>query len=350
MLIGLISDTHIPDRARILPQNVIEAFSDVELILHAGDLTSPKVIDELEEIAPVMAVQGNMDRAHGIDLPKAKIVEVEGLKIGVIHGEVYPRADSDQLLYLAKELNVDILVSGHSHQPKIEQKEGILLLNPGSPIVPRLADRTVMLLEVDNRAPYYKKAKKEDYRSRASYKLKQLDKKYKLIKQGNTVVDLGAAPGGWSQVALEKVGEEGIVVGVDLNRFKKFHEENYYGIRGDFTTPEVQEKIMKIIGGKAKVVMSDASPSLSGIKNIDQLRSIDLTYAVIGIAENILEPKGNLVMKVFQGPEYKEMLDSLKGKFRHVRTTKPASSRKKSSEMYVVGLEYMPNKKKRKRK
>ena len=152
MLIGLISDTHIPDRARILPQNVIDAFSDVELILHAGDLTSPKVIDELEEIAPVMAVQGNMDRANGIDLPKAKIVEVEGLKIGLIHGEVYPRADSDQLLYLAKELNVDILVSGHSHQPKIEQKEGILLLNPGSPIVPRLADRTVMLLEVENRA------------------------------------------------------------------------------------------------------------------------------------------------------------------------------------------------------
>lgn len=151
MLIGLISDTHIPDRARILPQNVIEAFSDVELILHAGDLTSPKVIDELEDIAPVMAVQGNMDRANGIDLPKAKTIEAEGLRIGVIHGEVYPRADSDQLVYLAKELDVDILVSGHSHQPKIEQKDGILLLNPGSPVVPRLADRTVMLLEINNR-------------------------------------------------------------------------------------------------------------------------------------------------------------------------------------------------------
>ena len=151
MLIGLISDTHIPDRARILPTKVIEAFEDVELIIHAGDLTSPKVIEDLEEIAPVMAVQGNMDRAHGIDLPKAKIIEVEGLRIGAIHGEVYPRADSDQLLYLAKELNVDILVSGHSHQPKIEQKEGILLLNPGSPIVPRLADRTVMLLDINNR-------------------------------------------------------------------------------------------------------------------------------------------------------------------------------------------------------
>ena len=115
MLIGLISDTHIPDRARVLPQKVLETFSDVELILHAGDLTSPKAIDELEEIAPVMAVQGNMDRANGVDLPKAKVIEAEGLKIGLIHGEVYPRADSDQLLYLAKELDVDILVSGHSH-------------------------------------------------------------------------------------------------------------------------------------------------------------------------------------------------------------------------------------------
>jgi len=151
MLIGLISDTHIPDRARILPQKVIDAFSDVDLILHAGDLTSPKVIDELEEIAPVMAVQGNMDRANGINLPKAKVIEAEDLRIGLVHGEVYPRADSQQLLYLARELNVDILVSGHSHQPKIEQSEGILLLNPGSPIVPRLADRTVMLLEINNR-------------------------------------------------------------------------------------------------------------------------------------------------------------------------------------------------------
>ena len=151
MLIGLISDTHIPDRAKILPQNVIDAFEDVDLILHAGDLTSPRVIEELERIAPVMAVQGNMDRVNGIDLPKAKKLEAEGLKIGMVHGEVYPRADTQQLVYLAKELDVDILVSGHSHQPKIEKKDGVLLINPGSPIVPRLADRTVMLLEINNK-------------------------------------------------------------------------------------------------------------------------------------------------------------------------------------------------------
>jgi len=197
--------------------------------------------------------------------------------------------------------------------------------------------------------PYYKKAKEEDYRSRASYKLKQLNKKFKLIKSGNTVVDLGAAPGGWSQVALEIVGEEGKVVGVDLNRIKRFPDENFYGIRGDFTTPEVQEKIIKLIGGKTEVLISDASPSLTGIKNLDQLRSIDLINVVIEIANNILEEKGNLAMKVFQGPEYKQMLTDLKKQFRQVKTTKPPSSRKKSSEMYVVGLGFRPNKKKNKK-
>ncbi|MBR4396722.1 MAG: metallophosphoesterase [Methanobrevibacter sp.] len=151
MLIGLISDTHIPDRAKQLPQNVLDAFKDVDLILHAGDLTSIDVIDQLEQIAPVMAVQGNMDRVSGINLPKAKILEAEGLRIGIVHGEVYPRADTQQLVYLAKELDADILVSGHSHQPKIEKTDGVLLINPGSPIVPRLADRTVMLLEINNK-------------------------------------------------------------------------------------------------------------------------------------------------------------------------------------------------------
>ena len=121
------------------------------LILHAGDLTTMEVIEKLEEIAPTMAIQGNMDRIKGIDLPKARVIEAEDLKIGLIHGEVYPRADTQQLLYLARQLGVDILVSGHSHQPKIEQIEGILLLNPGSPIVPRLADRTVMLLEINKK-------------------------------------------------------------------------------------------------------------------------------------------------------------------------------------------------------
>ena len=149
MLIGLISDTHIPDRMKELPEKVFEAFKDVEMILHAGDVTSQEVIEKLEEIAPVTAIQGNTDRIVGLNLPKTAVVEAEELKIGVIHGEVYPRADTQQLHYLAKQLDVDILVSGHSHQPK--KVEDVLLINPGSPTVPRLADRTVMILEINKK-------------------------------------------------------------------------------------------------------------------------------------------------------------------------------------------------------
>lgn len=151
MLIGLISDTHIPDRMKELPEKVFEAFKDVEMILHAGDVTSQEVIEKLEEIAQVTAIQGNTDRIVGLDLPKTAVVEAEELKIGVIHGEVYPRADTQQLHYLAKQLGVDILVSGHSHQPKVEKVEDVLLINPGSPTVPRLADRTVMILEINKK-------------------------------------------------------------------------------------------------------------------------------------------------------------------------------------------------------
>ena len=151
MLIGLISDTHIPDRMKELPEKVFEAFKDVEMILHAGDVTSQEVIEKLEEIAPVTAIQGNTDRIVGLNLPKTAVVEAEELKIGVIHGEVYPRADTQQLHYLAKQLDVDILVSGHSHQPKVEKVEDVLLINPGSPTVPRLADRTIMMLEINKK-------------------------------------------------------------------------------------------------------------------------------------------------------------------------------------------------------
>jgi len=188
--------------------------------------------------------------------------------------------------------------------------------------------------------PYYKRSKEQDYRSRASFKLSQLDKKYKIIKKGSAVVDLGNAPGGWSQVALEKVGEEGLVLGVDLQKIKPFIEKNFHFIRGDFTAESVQEKITDIIDGKADVIISDASPKLSGIKDVDHLRSIDLANSVIDIANNVLEENGNLLIKVFQGEEYKNLIDNIRKKFKILKTTKPASSRKKSSEMYVIGLKY----------
>jgi 23S rRNA (uridine2552-2'-O)-methyltransferase len=188
--------------------------------------------------------------------------------------------------------------------------------------------------------PYYKRAKGENYRSRASYKLMQLNKKYKIIKKGNNILDLGAVPGGWSQVAIEKVENEGTVVGVDLKKIKPFPEENYYFIRGDFTDENVQSEIIEKLDGKVNAIISDASPSLTGIKNIDHIRSIDLAESVINICEKILAKNGNLLIKVFQGEEYKNFTDKLRKKFKVLKTTKPSSSRKKSSEMYVIGLKY----------
>lgn len=185
---------------------------------------------------------------------------------------------------------------------------------------------------------YYKLAKKQNYRSRASYKLKQLDKKYKLLKPDYNVVDLGAAPGGWSQVVCDVIGEEGtgIVVAVDLEYIKPIDHEAFIAVKGDFTTEEVQNTITEIIDGKADVILSDASPKLCGIKDIDNFRSYDLATAVLNISDNILKKDGNLIMKAFQGEAYQELINKLKKKFRTVKTTKPNSSRKRSSEMYVI--------------
>jgi len=183
---------------------------------------------------------------------------------------------------------------------------------------------------------YYKMAKKNDYRSRASYKLKQLNNKVKIIRKGSYVLDLGAAPGGWSQVALEIIGEEGLVVGVDLQRIKPFENENFVGIKGDFTSEDTITKIRKAMEGTAEVVLSDASPKLSGIKDIDNLRSADLAETVLRICDLTLERNGCLIMKVFQGEEFERILKEIKQKFKIVKTTKPASSRKSSTEMYVV--------------
>ncbi|MEN6573980.1 metallophosphoesterase [Methanobacterium aggregans] len=150
MLIGVISDTHIPERASEIPETVFKTFENVDMILHAGDLVSPDVIDALKEIAPMKCVQGNMDRMYHMELPESEVMEVEGFKIGLNHGEVYPRGDTQQLKYIAMELGVEILITGHTHWSFIKDVGGVLLLNPGSPTVPRLSDPSVMLLEIEN--------------------------------------------------------------------------------------------------------------------------------------------------------------------------------------------------------
>ncbi len=150
MLIGVIADTHVPDRSPIIPEKVFDVFSDVEMILHAGDLTSLDVKDDLGDLAPLECVQGNMDRYYGVDLPREDVLEIGGFRIGLNHGEVYPRGDTQQLKYIGLEMGVDVLITGHTHQPFIREVKGMLLLNPGSPTVPRLADPSVMLINVED--------------------------------------------------------------------------------------------------------------------------------------------------------------------------------------------------------
>lgn len=183
---------------------------------------------------------------------------------------------------------------------------------------------------------YYKMAKKNNYRSRASYKLQQLNKRFKIIKAEDKVVDLGAAPGGWSQIALEAVGEEGTVVGVDLEWIRPLDEENFYTVRGDFTKNETLEEVKDLINGTAQVVISDAAPKLTGIKDIDTIRSADLADNALKVCDHLLMQGGNFVLKVFQGEEYNNILNNIKERFKVVKTTKPPSSRKGSVEMYVV--------------
>jgi len=183
---------------------------------------------------------------------------------------------------------------------------------------------------------YYKMAKKNNYRSRASYKLQQINKRFKIIKTADKVVDLGAAPGGWSQIALEAVGEEGTVVGVDLEWIRPLDEENFHTVRGDFTKNETLEEVKSLINGTAQVVISDAAPKLTGIKDIDTIRSADLADNALKVCDHLLMQGGNFVLKVFQGEEYDNILNNIKERFKVVKTTKPPSSRKGSVEMYVV--------------
>lgn len=183
---------------------------------------------------------------------------------------------------------------------------------------------------------YYKLAKREKYRSRAAYKLKQLNGKFKIIKKGHTVLDLGAAPGGWMQVTREFVGSEGMVVGVDLSEIRPLEHDNVAALKGDFTNPKTIEEIKGIIKG-ADVVISDASPDISGVWDIDHLRSVELSRSALRLAKDILKPRGNFLVKVFQGREVDEFYKEVKVAFNYSKRTKPKASRDASSEIYIVG-------------
>ena len=185
---------------------------------------------------------------------------------------------------------------------------------------------------------YYKKAKAENYRSRATYKLSQAAAKYHFIRRGDVVVDLGAAPGGWIQAARKIVGKKGFVLGVDLKPIAPFPQEYVRTIVADFTEPETLRQILDFLPRKADVVLSDASPNISGIWEVDNARQIDLASQALKIALSVLRPSGNFFVKVFEGDMLAGFVKTVKKHFDAVKVLKPKASRAKSSEMFLLAM------------
>lgn len=190
----------------------------------------------------------------------------------------------------------------------------------------------------DQRDYYYRKASEEGYRSRASYKLKQIQEKEHIIRRGDSVVDLGAAPGGWLQVAREL--SHGIILGVDLKPIEPI--EGVTTIVGDITSDAAIQQILKFVGDKGvDVVLCDAAPNLSGNWNVDHARGIGLNEAAFDCAQKILKPGGHFVVKVFQGDMFKEFYEKVNGKFVHVKAYSPPASRSTSAETYIIAKKYI---------
>lgn len=181
---------------------------------------------------------------------------------------------------------------------------------------------------------YYLKAKKLNYRSRASFKLHQIDERFGVFKPGGAVADLGAAPGGWLQVAKEKVGEQGKVVGVDLQAIEPL--PGIRTIRGDITEKETVEELKSLLGEKADTVISDMAPNISGSYSMDHARSVDLCAHALDFARQVLKPGGSLVMKIFEGDMMNEFLAEVRKSFSSVRLHSPKASRSSSSEIYII--------------
>ncbi|QEO17886.1 RlmE family RNA methyltransferase [Acetobacter vaccinii] len=186
--------------------------------------------------------------------------------------------------------------------------------------------------------PYVQAAHKQGWRSRAAFKLIELDDRFHLIKPGMKVVDLGAAPGGWTQVLVKRGAQH--VVGVDLLPVEPVSGADI--IEGDFTTPGMAERLTSMLGGKADLVVSDMAPNTTGHAPTDHIRIIGLAEEALHFACEILADGGGFIAKVFQGGAEKAMLDVLKQAFAQVRHAKPPASRKDSAELYVVATGFRP--------
>jgi 23S rRNA (uridine2552-2'-O)-methyltransferase len=181
---------------------------------------------------------------------------------------------------------------------------------------------------------YFRKAKEEGYRARSAYKLIELNEKFKLARPGDRVIDLGAAPGSWSQVAAHAVGAGGRVVAIDLSPIEPL--EGVTILQGDVREARTREAIRLQLGGLADVVLSDMAPSTTGIPETDVARSLELAEAALEVARSLGKPDCALVVKVFEGPDLSEFVARVRKNFRAVRVLHPEASRRESRETFVI--------------
>ena len=212
------------------------------------------------------------------------------------------------------------------------RREGILLSKGSGNL-----SLTKKWLRENSREHYHLLAVEEGYRSRAAYKLLQISEKYELIKPGDVVIDLGAAPGGWMQAARTLSGEKGCVLGIDLKEIKAFKDPNITSIVADVEMLAPAD-IVKQLPRRPDIVISDMSPNLSGVWSLDHMRQLSLAQMALHLATQLIPRGGNFLVKVFQGERYKAFMDETKQRFKQVRTVKPKASRSESAEMYLVCL------------
>ena len=182
---------------------------------------------------------------------------------------------------------------------------------------------------------YVQRAKDEGFRGRAAYKLEELDKKHRLFKAGMIVVDLGAAPGSWSQVVVKKVGDKGKVIASDILEMEPIHGVLF--VQGDFREDQVLHELQQEMGAKkADLVISDMAPNISGVASIDQPASIYLAELALDLCHRVLQPEGRFLVKLFQGPGFDEYKKLMRDNFSQVTLCKPKASRSRSREVYAL--------------
>ena len=187
--------------------------------------------------------------------------------------------------------------------------------------------------------PFVQKAQSEGWRSRAAFKLEEIDRRAKLLKPGAVCLDLGAAPGAWSQYTTRRVGAAGRVVATDILPMQELPGVEF--VQGDFREPEVFDRVLGLLPGRqVDVLLSDMAPNLSGVDVIDQPRSMYLAELALDMAGQVLKPGGHALIKAFQGSGFVELLQGARGRFDRVKVLKPQASRSRSPEMYLLAMQF----------